>query len=47
VSTVTDAVVDEVQAWQSRPLEAVWPIVYLDALALLSQITGREPYATA
>jgi putative transposase len=34
VSTVTDAVVDEVQAWQSRPLEAVWPIVYLDALVL-------------
>jgi putative transposase len=32
ISTVTDAVLDEVQAWQSRPLDAVYPIVYLDAL---------------
>ena len=32
ISRVTDAVVDEVKAWQSRPLEAVYPIVYLDAL---------------
>jgi transposase-like protein len=22
----------EVQAWQARPLDAIWPIVYLDAL---------------
>ena len=34
VSSVTDAVVAEVQAWQARPLEAVWPIVYLDALVI-------------
>ena len=34
ISTVTDAVVEEVQAWQSRPIEAVWTIVYLDALVL-------------
>lgn len=32
ISRVTDAVLDEVRAWQSRPLEAVYPIVYLDAL---------------
>jgi putative transposase len=32
VSTVTDAVVDEVRTWQARPLESVYPIVYLDAL---------------
>jgi putative transposase len=32
ISRVTDAVVDEVKAWQNRPLEAVYPIVYLDAL---------------
>jgi putative transposase len=32
ISTVTDAVLDEVRAWQSRPLDAVYPIVYLDAL---------------
>jgi putative transposase len=34
VSAVTDAVVDEVQAWQARPLEPIWPIVYLDALVI-------------
>jgi putative transposase len=34
VSSVTDAVVAEVQAWQTRPLEPVWPIVYLDALVI-------------
>ena len=34
VSSVTDAVVAEVQAWQARPLEPIWPIVYLDALVI-------------
>ena len=34
ISTVTDAVVDEVTKWQARPLDTVWPIVYLDALVL-------------
>ena len=34
ISSVTDAVIGEVQAWQSRLLEPVWPIVYLDALVL-------------
>jgi len=32
ISRVTDSVLDEVKAWQSRPLQAVYPIVYLDAL---------------
>jgi putative transposase len=32
ISTVTDAIIDEVKAWQSRPLDAVYPIVYLDCL---------------
>jgi putative transposase len=32
VSQVTDAVVDEVKAWQMRPLDEVYPILYLDAL---------------
>jgi len=34
ISRVTDSVVDEVQAWQARPLDAVWPIVFLDALVI-------------
>jgi len=32
ISTVTDAVIDEVRAWQSRPLEKLYPIIYLDAI---------------
>ncbi len=32
VSTVTDAVLDEVAEWQNRPLEALYPLVFLDAL---------------
>ena len=32
VSAVTDAVLDEVAIWQNRPLEAVYPLVFFDAL---------------
>ena len=32
ISSVTDAVMDEVKAWQSRPLDALYPIVYLDCI---------------
>ena len=32
VSAVTDAVLDEVSEWQNRPLEALYPLVFLDAL---------------
>src|SRR5216684_1671169 len=34
ISNVTEAVIDEVRAWQARPLDAVYAIVYLDALGL-------------
>jgi putative transposase len=34
ISKITDAVLEEVKAWQSRPLEAVYPIVYIDALVV-------------
>jgi transposase-like protein len=32
ISSVTDAVMDEVTAWQSRPLETMYPVVFFDAL---------------
>lgn len=32
ISAVTDAVLDEIAAWQNRPLEAVYPVVFFDAL---------------
>ena len=34
ISNVTDAVLEEVKAWQTRPLEELYPIVYLDALVV-------------
>jgi putative transposase len=34
ISNVTDAVNDEIKTWQSRPLEAIYPIIYLDCLHL-------------
>jgi len=32
ISSVTDAVADEVKTWQSRPLDPLYPIVYLDCI---------------
>ena len=32
ISRVTDAVVDEVREWQNRPLDAVYPVVFFDAM---------------
>ena len=32
ISAVTDAVLDEVAAWQARPLEPIYPLVFFDAL---------------
>lgn len=32
ISTVTDTVIEQVEEWQNRPLDKVYPIVYLDCL---------------
>jgi putative transposase len=34
ISNVTNAVMDDVKAWQSRPLEPLYPILYLDCLVV-------------
>ncbi len=41
ISTVTDSVIDEVRAWQSRPLDPVYPLLYLDALQVKIKDQGR------
>lgn len=41
ISEVTDAVLDEVKAWQSRPLECMYPVLYLDALMVKMRHEGR------
>jgi len=40
ISNVTAAVMDEVCAWQSRPLSAVYPILYFDAIFVKSRQEG-------
>lgn len=41
ISTVTEAVMEEVRDWQNRPLDGVYPIVYLDALRVNVKESGR------
>jgi putative transposase len=40
ISNVTDAVMDDVRAWQSRPVSAVYPILYFDALFVKTRQEG-------
>jgi putative transposase len=41
ISEVTNAVIEEVRAWQTRPLDAVYPIVYLDAIQVKVRSDGK------
>ena len=41
ISDVTDAVLEEVKAWQNRPLEPIYAVVYLDALYVKMRHEGR------
>lgn len=41
ISDVTDAIIDEVDAWRSRPLDSLYPIVYLDALVVKVKDSGQ------
>src|SRR5690606_5340155 len=40
ISNVTDSVLEEVQAWQARPLDTVYPILYFDCLFVKSRQEG-------
>lgn len=41
ISKITDAVLSELRAWQSRPLEVMYPILYLDAIVVKVRTDGR------
>jgi putative transposase len=41
ISNVTDALIEQVKAWQSRPLDALYPVVYLDVLKVKIREQGR------
>lgn len=40
ISEVTDAVLVEVKAWQQRPLDALYPVVYLDCIFVKLRVEG-------
>ena len=42
ISNVTDAVHEDVRAWRTRPLEGMYPIVYLDAVRVNSRESGKS-----
>jgi transposase-like protein len=47
ISRVTDAVVDELAEWQSRPLDRVYPVIFIDALMVKIRdgvVTNRPVY---
>lgn len=41
ISQVTEAVTDEIKLWQNRPLDEVYPIVYLDAVRIKVRHNGQ------
>ena len=41
ISTVTNCVIEDVRLWQSRPLDAVYPIVFFDGICVKSREDGR------
>jgi len=41
VSKITDAVMPEVRAWLTRPLDACYPIMYMDAIVVKVRTDGR------
>jgi len=41
ISEVTDSIQEEVKTWQDRPLEALYPIVYLDAMMVKMRHEGK------
>ncbi len=43
ISAVTDAVLEDVRAWQTRPLDAVYPVVYLDSRPREAAQGGPRP----
>ena len=46
ISAITDTVADEVRAWQSRPLDRLYPILYLDCLMVKTRWVMGSGLAT-
>ncbi|SCL69667.1 IS256 family transposase [Micromonospora peucetia] len=47
ISRVTDSVLDEMEAWRQRPLDRIYPVVFIDALVMKirqGQVANRPVY---
>ena len=48
ISRITDRVIDEMSGWQNRPLDRVYPVLFIDALVVKirdGQVTNRPVYS--
>jgi putative transposase len=41
ISNITDQVIDDIKEWQNRPLEKIYPILFLDAIRVKSRENGQ------
>ena len=41
ISNVTDSIITELNSWQNRPLDEVYPIIYMDSIRIKSNDEGR------
>lgn len=41
ISTVTDGILEDVRTWQNRPLDCVYPIIFLDAIRIKARQSGQ------
>jgi len=41
ISNITESIIEEVKLWQNRPLESIYPIVYLDCIVVKVHQDGR------
>lgn len=41
ISQATEGILEEVQAWQNRPLDPIYPIIFLDCIVVKSREEGR------
>ena len=41
ISNVTDSIITELNSWQNRPLDEVYPIIHMDAIRIKSNDEGR------
>jgi putative transposase len=46
-SKITDEGAEEVKAWQARPLEEIYPIIYLDALVVKVRVLAHFPWSAS